>query len=485
MWTSPTGTGKGTLQLALLQTLRADGVEAWILTPSLDVLRGYLERCGAGDLSRATTERLADLGAAIYVTTPVRARNDMLRGERGAPEVVIYDEVHHAITDNEVSGTLFAIAPDAVWLGFTATGFRASPRATAGLREDWGDPVPILSIRDAVQGGYQALPRFLMSPLIDDDAITVTGGEFAVRAAAKAVGSRIADLAALVAEHCGSAPTAVIVPSSDVAALLVEQLDERGIDAQWIHQGTPTTDRALAYAQCRERRLVLVTIKILTEGVDFPWLRTLVDARPTMSPVAWLQTIGRIMRPGETPPLYICACRNLERHAYLMQGLVPREAIAAAQDAFERPSKRQGARQIGLESLSRFRSIPLPLAGGLTGTMYCVYAVDAETGVKTDYVSLLSPAASGPLVARRTVLPIPYGEEYRTPACYGRYERCDLPLDLVGFATSTARAAASEKMQSWWRRDARRLGLDEHASMRVTRRQFQCLPVLANLGVAL
>ncbi len=483
LYASPCGTGKGTIELALLRGLREQDVDAWILTPSLEVLRGFLERCGAGDLSEASGEQLAAMGEGIFCTTPVRMRNRILDGARQTPEVVIYDEVHHAIDTGAVAGTLFAVAPDAVWLGFTATPYRASPRATAQLHEDWGVPIEVLSIPQAIEQELQALPEFRVVPLVDDDEVKIVSGEFQVRQMEKLYGGRIGALADLIVEafDFGALPTAVAVPSSEVASMLVSELDERGVDGIWIHQKTPASERAKAYELCRLGTAVLLSIRVLGEGVDFPWLRQLIDARPTISPVAWLQLIGRVMRPGEQQPRVICTNRNLERHAYLLQGSIPRSAIVQAQEAFEKPSKRAGTRQIGLESLARFKAIPLPLEGGLVGSMYCVHSI-AESGVKTEYVTLLDPSGAAPITATRSVLGLKTGEKKRGKGHYGAWRLCGLPQDFSGFATSQPRGAFSEKQKAWWERDARRHGLRPSADG-LTRRQFQALPVLSNTRV--
>lgn len=495
LYAAPTGTGKGTTEIGLLKGLVDQGVDAWILTPSLEVLRGFLERCGLDReaLSETSAEKLAELGERIRCTTPTRFRNRVLDGAYTSPEVVIYDEVHHAVWDNEVSGTLFAVAPEAVWLGFTATPYRGTPKGTQQLREAWGEPVLVFTIPEAVAAGYQSLPRFEVVGLVDDDRISVKGGEFNVRGSSKVVGSRLKDLAALIEDRVrglpadaaagDTVPTAVTVPSRAVAGDLVEALDALGVPARMVIQQTKAKDRARAYEECRQGLSVLVSVKVLVEGVDMPWLRRLIDARPTMSPVAWVQQIGRIMRPGPTRPEYICVCRNLERHAYLLGGAVPREAVAQAQEEFEAPSKRTGARSIGLESLKRFKAIKLPLAGGGHGTMNALYSVNSDTGQVTEFVALLDPCQPEPLCARRTNVRQLVGEgddaKWETKQ-YGKWEVCDLPTELEGFASSKWRTTATKKQKQWWERAAARHGLDPGAAEKLTGRQFQALPVLAD-----
>lgn len=495
LYSMPTGTGKGTAQLALLQKLRADGLDAWIYTPSLEVLRGYLERCGAEGLQGCSEDRLAELGEAIWVTTPVRAQRRILEGLRTAPQVVLYDEVHHATEGNDVSGTLFALAPLAAWIGFTATPYRGSPKGTLELEEAWPDMVEVLSVPEAVANGSWALPTFSVVPLVDDDAIKIEAGDFQGKAAGNAVGSRIEDLAKLVLERgerdkdesgrfsAGGGdyqPTAVTVPNRETAGLLVEALDRLGVAARLVSADTPASARALAYAECRDGRAVLVSVRVLAEGVDFPWLVRLVDARPTLSPVSWLQQVGRITRPKSRRPEYICVCRNLERHAYLLQGMVPRKVIGDAQAVFDGPSKRGAGRAMGLEALTRFKQIDLPLADGVRGHMYCLYSVDGDTGITTEWAVLLDPTSERAVSATRQVQALPDGTRG-----YGKWQAATVPAEMAGFATSGFKGAVSEKQAAWWRRAAVRHGLDPNAVGKLTKRQFAALPVLSDLRLNL
>lgn len=470
LFASPTGTGKGTIQLAIQSSLSS----CWILTPSLEVLRGYLERRGV-DPAGMSGDQLATAGELMQITTPTRFRNRILTGDYSPPAVVIYDEVHHAVSGNEVAGTLFAVAPGAVWLGFTATAYRGSPRGTQALREDWGPPEVVLTVPEAIKAGWMSCPTFEIVPLVDDDVLKVEAGEFVVKAADTLVGSRVEAIADLVAERWDR-PTAVAVPGSEAAELLCEALGRRGVVARWVNQSTKTRDRQEAYEDCKHMRAVLVDIATLTEGVDFPWLAQLIDAQPTVSPVRWMQRLGRIMRPKDERPVYITVCRNLERHAYLMQGAVPREVFVEAQTAFEQPSKRSTARVVGLEAASKFKVIELPLIGGATGLMYTLQSTDRDTAKQTEYVILMDPSSPAPICASRV-----NGFDDRYQRVWGRWAECQVPSDFTGYATSKRAVAASEKQLRAWSNLGPSRGLDPGASD-LTSRQVAALFVLKDIG---
>jgi hypothetical protein len=216
-----------------------------------------------------------------------------------------------------------------------------------------------------------------------------------------------------------------------------------------------------------------------------------------MSPVKWLQQVGRITRPvsqtcvaclapvtgircdacgtdAAGAPEYICCNRNLERHCYLYEGLIPPAKVAEAQRAFARPSRRAGMRAVGLEGLGRFTAAELPLAGGLTGTMYQLTCVDDYT--RRDYAVLVHPCSADPLYAVRDSRGVDGSRDW------GKWRATAGLPDLRGFGSAPAKAV-TEKQRAWWTRAAASYGLDLLAP--VNARNFAALPVLRDLGIRL
>lgn len=493
LYAAPTGSGKTRIQLEILRRLRAGGLDAWAVTPSLEILRGFLAQAGVEAPAGASDDALAALGETIHVSTPTRLRNRCLDGRREVPDVWLVDEVHHAVEDNEISGCNFALGPGSAWLGFTATPYRGGPAGTAKLREAWGEPTLLLTYPEAVADGYVELPRCEIVPLVDDDQVRVVNGEFQEKASSGAYANQIGALAELCARYAAKGPaaptfdvpTCVSVPSTATVGALVEALDAIGVEAFPVTQATKGPDRERFYDMCRRGLGVLVQIKVVSEGVDMPWLGRMIDARPLISPVAWLQQFGRITRPGHGPKHYVCTNRNLERHAYLLQGALPRSVVAAAQTAFAGPSKRTVSRAVGLEALGRLKAVELPLADGVRTEAYMIYtsaptAPDAR--IMTEYAILLDPCHDEPIVATR-VNAAKDGEE----VTWGRWQRASLPADFAGYASSARRGSLTDKQRAFWSRCARRYGLDPEAakSDKFSMRQFQALPVLKDLGLSL
>jgi len=475
LYACPTGTGKGTLELALQRAIP----NSIILTPSLEVVRGFLQRSGLYH-SSMSDDALAKAAWTIGTSTPKRYANRLLSGDYTSPDVVIWDEAHHAVGSNSTSGDLWGIVPHAKYIGFTATAFRGTPKGSVELRSDWGKPHTLLTIPQAAQLGYYAVPTFEVVPLMDDDRIMVKGGKFVNKPTTTMFSSRVEALADLVAKLGTHTPTVVTTPNTACAGRLVEELDALSVQAHMVVAHTKGPARAKAYESCRKGESILVVVNVLNEGWDGPWLGRYIDAAPTLSPVCWLQRLGRMTRPKSYRPQYICTNRNLERHAYLMHGAVPRQVIAQAQEAFEKPSKRLGSRSIGLEALSKFKPIQLPLDHGVTGTMYTLYEV-TEDATTIEYAVLSDPCTPTPLCAERRIGRKDDGTlDYDAKDC--KWRATTLRDDLQGFATSRRRSKATKGQKAWWTRRARARGLDPSAVDGISQRQFAALPILEQLN---
>lgn len=81
------------------------------------------------------------------------------------------------------------------------------------------------------------------------------------------------------------------------AEFMARRFTEMGIPAVAVHGDHDSTDRSEAKARLRDGQLkVLFTCDLFNEGVDLPWLNTVLLLRPTESATLFLQQIGRGLR---------------------------------------------------------------------------------------------------------------------------------------------------------------------------------------------
>jgi hypothetical protein len=384
-------------------------------------------------------------------------------------EGVLVHNCHHDESDSWQEFGALAGDPPAV--GFTATGYRGTPKSTVKFRERWGPAKVLLSYRDAVARGFASHPQLSVEPLLDDDLIEVKDGEFIVKSANEAIGSRVGDACRLIQGYYNGSfdkATMLAVPSTECVGYFLERLDALGVPAVGVTADSSRSDRQTAFRACVERSALLVQIRVVSEGVDLP-IRRLIDLSPTMSPVRWVQQFGRITRPGGEPE-YVCCCRNLFRHCYLLDGLVPPEIIATEATLFGSVSARSAGRSIGLEAVGRFKAAEVPYAGGVKGWLYCLSEV--RDGVVTEFAIITHPSYPEPVVARRQ----------RKSGQFGpKWERCDRVPDIDRGFSSVPGSPVTSKQADWWKRSAANYGLDPEAE--VNRKSFVALPVLSNLRV--
>jgi hypothetical protein len=468
-YSAPTGSGKSRCMLEV-HLARSD---SFLISPSLTILAGMLHKLTGTDLSFMNQKQFETFCLANRMATPIKVRNLLATGKLDPlPRLWQFDEAHHNLADTY---TLISAMCPGRKVGWTATPFRGSLQATRAWRTLWDDIVPILTYPEAAAGGFISIPMPNVLPLVDDDQLTISNGDFTVTSATALLRTRLDDLVEISRPWCHGIwdrPTGYVVPSIEIARDLTVKLSAAAVPAAVIDANTSWTDRQTILAANLRREVAIISIGVLAEGVDHAF-RRLIDCAPIMSPVKALQVWGRVMRPlkeEESRPELICCNRNLERHLYLLSGCWPPTVLAQAQRAFGKVSKRIGTRVLGLETLGRLKATELPLADGSRGLMWC-FARTENLQVR-QYSVLLHPANDEPIVASRV----------NAAGEYGKWEPCELP-ELEGGWASIPATAVTEKQRAWWRRSALRHGLDP--DYEPDQRQFAALPVLSNLNLRL
>jgi hypothetical protein len=492
LFSAPTNTGKSLCELMFLQYFP----NSILVTPRLEIIAGMLDKLGhyVDDL---TDKQLIDISWQYGIITPVRLRNILAKGElHTQPTCLVVDEAHHDLA--ETYQDLMMYLNGVPKIGLTATPYRGTPKGTKKFREQWGNKVhEIISLKDSVKQGYFHIPKTIMWPLVDDDTIDVTNGEFNVTKADEVIIDRIKALVnrcTVSRFYCKNSqlwdkPTIFSVPSTETAIQLTNELNNAGLATSVVIQSTPRKLRQRIFQRLVSCSTAIVQIDVISEGVDLP-VRRIVDIRPTMSPVKWIQQVGRIRAVPDdpTPPEYICCCRNLERHAYLMEGHLPNSSIKEAQNAFneETPkpgtqfaqlTKRMGVRAVGLEGLGRFTYSHVQLLNGLWCITYNLVHVDGFS--RNEYYVLVHPNFPEPVYGVK----VSTVDQSTNEMKWGHWRVIESIPDLKGCSTLQIKNEEflSEKQRNRWTEDAERLGLNPH--QQVTNRKLQSLFFLRNTGL--
>ena len=173
--------------------------------------------------------------------------------------------------------------------GLPRIGVTATPARSRGLdlRELW--PAGILhsyTAQDAIRDGVILRPRVVVPVAEEGEATERDVDDLTVDLIrAHAVGPTVCDAATIVQ-----------------ACAFAARLTAEGIPAASVDATTPKAARAATIEALHAGRIrVVVHVRLLAEGVDFPWLETMV-IRQKMSDVRWIQAVGRVVRtaPGKT-----------------------------------------------------------------------------------------------------------------------------------------------------------------------------------------
>jgi len=481
LFVAPTGAGKTHMMLSVLSMFGAD---AWLLTPSLEIIKSILGRLGL-DVASMSEAKMHREAFARQITTPTRLRN-RLRTGKVAPEsvsIILGDEAHHNVAAGKVTGDIAKLLPAATWLGWTATPYRGSAKETEALKAFWGEAEILLTIPQAAERRFISIPKPTLAPLVDDGKIELKNGEFVGALAGEAISedAALAGLVAVARERYGDGfwkrPTMIAVPSAESRAAVVAALAAAGMCAEEISGETSQADRIGMLHNCERRLIALVQIKVLAEGVDMPWLRTLIDARPIASPVAWLQLVGRITRPvaeGEDAPEYVCTNRNAERFAYLMQGCWPSAEIAAETEGDFGTPERSGplSRGIAKDALRGRAPVKVKLADGRSAAVLHI-ASSTNWGSREEVLAVGIPGEELPRVWKRV-----------NDGKFGRWESADLAADgYKGWIRGGKGGTLTEGMMRWFKGGAAERGLDRNDEP--CRRGFALFAALVNTNASL
>lgn len=509
LFTSPTGSGKG----LILAGVRKSNPGILVTVPSVEIAVGIVVKLlgdeGVKELPETRQRRLTESNGVFTVK---RALSQAERGELTWVTGVVHDEAHHG-TDDTHHGLRDLLGVP--YCGLSATPYRGTPAETDMLRRMYpGGVKPLLTLRDAVRRRVIALPKFETLPLLDDETIDVTNGEFVVKSVESAVKSRLGQLVEVLrggyTNNRWAAATTVVLGGVGAVSLVQDALEAAGLPAVSVVAGT--RNRQALFQRVVNREAVLLQVRAVGEGVDLP-LRVMYDLSPTMSPMLWMQRVGRITRPTGTSlvrceacagsegggcilcgdqkfrevlnpsPTYYSCCHNLMRHGYLFEGLVPRAAFAQARAAWGddwKPTRRTMTRALGNTGFGRFAPTEVPLLKGGSAILYSLKAPDGLTA----YAALLIPHAVRPVYFQREDaltgqtkeweprpgVKVSYAEKKR-----GRWRCIERLPELTGCVSLPPEPIFPTQLERW-KNLAETYGL--HPGAIPDKRQYTILPVL-------
>lgn len=229
-------------------------------------------------------------------------------------DLVLIDEAHLVSPDDETMyqdllRVLKARNPLLKVIGFTATPWRLKQ----GSLTDGGIFTDICFDITGIEAFNRLIAEGYLSPpipkktktVLDIDGVHIRGGEFNANELQVAVDrDEITERAIKEAMEVGFDRrhwlvfAAGVEHSNHIAAML----NSFGISAVSIHSKLTSDERDAAIAGFKSGKYqAAVNNNVLTTGFDFPAIDLILMLRPTMSPILWVQMLGRGTRPLYAP----------------------------------------------------------------------------------------------------------------------------------------------------------------------------------------
>ena len=231
--------------------------------------------------------------------------------EFGKIDLLIIDECHLVSPSEETSYQKFIrdlrkINPLLKVIGLTATYWRLGHgKITEGggiFTDICFDITGLHAFNRLINEGYLCplIPKKTKIEL-DTENVHMRGGEFKEDELQLAIDKTEITYAALkeTIEHGHDRHSWLIFAAGiEHATHIAEMLTQMGIPCKAVHSKMPDKERDTIIADWKAGRLrAVVNNKVLTTGVDHPFLDLIVMLRPTASPVLWVQMLGRGTRP--------------------------------------------------------------------------------------------------------------------------------------------------------------------------------------------
>lgn len=262
-----------------------------------------------------TRQRDAYMAPVAIVSVQTATNWDVGLADR---DYLILDEAHHACapTFSRILDEYTDLNPAGQSLGLTATAYRTDDRSLGDIYTKIAYQVDLATL--IREGWLCPLKAKIIELGIDHDGAAMRGGDFDRGQLDRLVNTPAHNRAVVDAIHEYAADRKIILFGVSIhhAQKLAEGLTAVGIPAACLHYKSKNKDQI--YADYHAGRLqALTNVDLLTEGFDEPATSCVVSVRETMSPIFYVQSIGRGLRqyPGKENCLLLDFSRNSERHS--------------------------------------------------------------------------------------------------------------------------------------------------------------------------
>lgn len=276
-----------------------------LLLQDAEELRGQYPECDMGfycaSLGQKRLHNDITFGSVQSVHNKITSFNR-------CPEIIIVDE-SHLISHNDQTtyrrfiDSVLAINPNAKVIGFTGSPFRADTgRLDEGNGKLFDGIAYEISINYMLDNGYLVRPVVpKVNTVMDVSGVKTRAGDYIagqLEAAVDIDATTKACVAEMIEQGSDRSKWLVFTAGITHCGHVVDALRLSGISAEMVTGDTPDKERDAIIARYKNGDFkALVNVAVLTTGFNVPEIDMLVFMRPTKSPVLYLQTTGRGVRP--------------------------------------------------------------------------------------------------------------------------------------------------------------------------------------------
>lgn len=342
---APTGTGKSLIIAGFIKRVHLEHPETKILMlthvqelieQNLNKLKELWPSAPVGIYSAGLNQKTLGLPIIFGGIQSLYGKGE----ELGKVDIVVIDECHMVSPRQETTymkliNDLLMINPLLKVIGFTATAFRLGlgMLTQGGLFDDicWNG-----CSKDKfnwfIENGYlsRLVPKSTAT-VLDLHDVTIRRGDFVEKELQQAVNKHSITIAAIeeTLEVAGNRKHWLIFSSGlDHAKAIAEALEDYGISATWVSGDLKKDVRKERIDGFKSGKYqAMVNYGVLTTGFDFSGIDLIIMLRPTMSPVLWVQMLGRGTRidPEKENCMVLDFASNTVRLGPINDPVIPRK----------------------------------------------------------------------------------------------------------------------------------------------------------------
>lgn len=289
--------GKSIVELKLLQDIEREmGKSVCLITSRNEII---------SDIHKKSERFGLNLNLSKKLWTPTRFWNSVKRNAAKMPRVVMIDECHHSLapTWEPYFRSLSHDGYPVTVIGLTATPMRGVEYENPPWRSLFQQYYEAITITKAIRRNYLVnfyLVKEVIGTLHEEQLGTARQQD---QAAEKMIMRRMDYIYSVVEtlykrKPC---PTVFITPTVASAIKVASYFSDRGFETREYLGTTDKETRSELLTDLAKGKVMVAAVNVLTEGVDVPEIGRVVNLRPSVSPIPYVQGLGRGLRVVRDP----------------------------------------------------------------------------------------------------------------------------------------------------------------------------------------